>query len=368
MTKDAVIAAYDAEELGQVCQADKEDLLSGQWPGAKGTPERVGRLSRLFVDRGAKSVLAVAHCDAVGKKPSFARETTDKGEVLLKSPWLDDRLGVYTILHLLPALGIEVDVLLTDGEESGQSTAQGFVAPAGKSYDWIVEFDRAGVDTVLYSWFDDKEWFARVAALMSHHRAYPGKYIARGSYTDICSMSSLGVCGLNVGVAYYEHHTDKCFAVEAAYLAQIARWTKFYEVNKGVRAFSSYRQFTPAARTTSSAWYDDYYRRNLGDNYPAVTRYPGAHGHGTVFAGGVQQQSAAKAKGKTFTGGDKCQANGTVGMKRLMKLLHRTNSTALPASRQMVIVPPAAAKTIQPPAAPAATEPEKAPAAAQSAS
>src|SRR3954465_12674834 len=68
------------------------------------------------------TVLAVAHCDFVDCDSShfFAKDG------IVWSSRLDDRLGVYTILDVLPMLGINVDVLLTDGEESCNSTARYF--------------------------------------------------------------------------------------------------------------------------------------------------------------------------------------------------------------------------------------------------
>src|SRR5687767_14937641 len=93
-----------------------------------------------YIDRGG-SVLAVAHLDWVmRRKPMLSKQG------IIQCPQLDDRLGVWVILDVLPAIGVQVDVLLTDSEEVGASTA-GYFIPK-KDYNWVFSFDRAGMDVV----------------------------------------------------------------------------------------------------------------------------------------------------------------------------------------------------------------------------
>jgi len=63
---------------------------------------------------------------------------------------VDNRLGVYLGMELLPSLGIGVDLLLTTGEEEGYSTAALF--RTRKRYHWMFSFDRKGEDVVLYQY------------------------------------------------------------------------------------------------------------------------------------------------------------------------------------------------------------------------
>ena len=46
-------------------------------------------------------------------------ESTQGGHIQF-APQLDDRLGVYCLLGLLPKMGIQLDILLTTGEEHCQ--------------------------------------------------------------------------------------------------------------------------------------------------------------------------------------------------------------------------------------------------------
>jgi len=173
-----------------------------------------------FQDNGSK-VLAVAHCDFVGKDSRFSAALGVGDETLVFSPQLDDRLGVYTILDLLPSLGIKMDVLLTDHEESAGSTAQWFKAE--KEYNWIVGFDRRGTDAVTYEYrgFDEQ--------VCKHFD------VGWGTFSDISVLEHLGVKGVNVGVGYHGEHTPRCFFVVEEYLAQIVRFVRFYQDNKNKR-------------------------------------------------------------------------------------------------------------------------------------
>lgn len=166
-----------------------------------------------FKDQNAP-VLAVAHCDYVdcGSNHFLAH----KGKVW--SSRLDDRLGVYVILDVLPALGIDVDILLTDDEEKGQSTAQ-FFDPANhhnRAYNWIVQFDRRGMGAVCYD-YDAIEPYVQKCFKLDY-----------GSFSDICWLEHLGVCGLNVGTAYYNEHTLGSYAVMAQLRDQLRRFSEFY--------------------------------------------------------------------------------------------------------------------------------------------
>ena len=89
-------------------------------------------------DHGAK-VLGVAHLDTVMNRTPRLRDS------VVIAPQLDDRLGVFCLLNLLPSMGITVDVLLTTGEERGRTTAANFYG----SYNWIVEL--TGRERTLFS-------------------------------------------------------------------------------------------------------------------------------------------------------------------------------------------------------------------------
>lgn len=176
-----------------------------------------------YQDNGA-DVLAVAHLDTVGYSNERGAHyvETEAGTVVF-SRALDDRLGAYTILDVLPKLGITVDVLLTVGEESGQSTAAYFTPP--KQYDWMIEFDRGGTDVVLYQ-YDDKDMRDRVRAC--------GAYVGQGIFSDISYLDHLGCKGANWGVGYQDYHGPRAHAYLEDYFSMIDHWQVFYAMNEGI--------------------------------------------------------------------------------------------------------------------------------------
>ena len=173
-----------------------------------------------FMDNGS-NVLAVAHLDTVRQEKTFDWVQL-AGDCWVFSPRLDDRLGVYTILDLLPKMGLKFDILLTENEETGASTASDF--KTAKQYNWIVEFDRTGTDVVTYQY----DWNRKILS-----KQFP--VIQTGSFTDITSLGHLGVKGLNVGVGYHNcHETTAHFSLDE-YLTNMERFIRFYNTNKEKR-------------------------------------------------------------------------------------------------------------------------------------
>ena len=112
----------------------------------------------IHIDRGSK-ILGVAHLDYVMKDSPQWEDGT------IWTAQLDDRLGVFNLLYLLPRLGMpKYDILLTDSEESGQSTARYFAPPKGRTYNWVFEMDRQGENPVCYQ-YEDAELVERLDAL-----------------------------------------------------------------------------------------------------------------------------------------------------------------------------------------------------------
>jgi len=172
-----------------------------------------------FQDNGS-DILAVAHCDVaarVEKEKHFAIAQLTY-DALVYSTALDDRLGVFTILEVLPMLGINVDVLLTKDEEIGKSTAEKFVTD--KKYNWMVEFDRRGTDVVTYK-YRETVW---KDVLKDYFRA-----VGYGSFSDICELEHLECCGVNVGVGYHDEHTSFCYMSVVEYREQLCRFMAFHK-------------------------------------------------------------------------------------------------------------------------------------------
>ncbi len=198
-----------------------------------------------FKDNGSR-VLAVAHLDTVvrpdRRTPYFS--TTQQAGPYVRSGALDDRLGAYVILRLLPALGVTCDQLLTTGEESGQSTAS-FFNPE-KDYDWIIEFDRAGTDVVMYQ-FEDPASRRLVEA--------SGARMGHGSFSDIAYLEQLGAKAFNWGVGYRgNYHSENGYAFLNDTFAMVAKYLRFHTQNAGVTLPHEAEIPEPAWR---GAWWDD---------------------------------------------------------------------------------------------------------------
>lgn len=203
-------------QLLRRCHAPKESFRElGEFQKTK-----TGDLT--FIDNGGDT-LAVAHLDHYG--PSIPRVFKNVyGFYGVQCEQLDDRLGAWVLLDLLPQFtDIKYDILLTDSEETGNSTAQWFKSE--KKYNWIWEFDRAGTDVVMYDYETDE-----TAKLLESY----GFDVGMGSFTDICYLEQLGCQGINFGVGYHDQHTPRCFAMLRDVLSQVAKFRYFFEKFHGV--------------------------------------------------------------------------------------------------------------------------------------
>lgn len=178
---------------------------------------RKGNRMAWFKDNRS-TILAVAHLDTVNPKGLRWSGQVQLDKTLFFSPYLDDRLGAYTILHVLPALGINVDILFTMDEEVGYSTADLFNIDF--KYNWIVEFDRRGEDVVCYDYGD---------VSLSVKLKSVGFDEGMGSYSDICKLQDIGCKAFNVGIGYENEHSARPFFVIETYEKQIAKFVKFHE-------------------------------------------------------------------------------------------------------------------------------------------
>ncbi len=151
----------------------------------------------IYIDRGA-SVLAVGHLDTV----LFNKNYSINGDRILNCPQLDDRLGVWVILYLLPILypDFRFDILLCDSEEVGLSTGQHY--PIDKQYNWGFEFDRAGTDSVVYD-YQSEHWVNEIKTFSD---------VGIGAFSDISYLEHLGCKFVNVGVGYHNQHSPNCYA------------------------------------------------------------------------------------------------------------------------------------------------------------
>jgi hypothetical protein len=172
-----------------------------------------------FKDNGKDSkVLAVAHLDSRRPFIHFAVPHL-RMDTLIYCPTLDDRLGAYVILDYLPKMKIKYDILLTEGEEVGNSTAQFFKPPTEKEYNWIFMFDRAGTDVAMYDYKDD--FTTKLLKEYDLEATY-------GQYSCIAELEELGVKGFNFGAGYHNNHSDWAFASKIELMENIKKFVSFY--------------------------------------------------------------------------------------------------------------------------------------------
>jgi hypothetical protein len=222
-----VLRVFDYGPLGRICEMHETDFADefGMDTFRCGKASKWDEYDPFYAFKNNGSpILAVAHLDTVMRHEARGATFADTADgPVIYSGALDDRLGAYTILELLPALGINVDVLLTTGEESGQSTAQCF-EPSG-DYHWLIEFDRGGTDVVMYQYEDD-ETIELVRAC--------GAKVGDGIFSDISYMEHLEIKGFNWGVGYADYHGPRSHAFLIDYWSMLGHFLDFHEDNSGM--------------------------------------------------------------------------------------------------------------------------------------
>lgn len=244
--RDRIHAAYDQHTLKRVCEMRETSFARfGEVVTVTNTAHDN---FYVFQDNGA-DILAVAHLDTVAAHSTRAARfvQTEAGPVVF-SRALDDRLGAYVILDMLPKLGIKTDILLTTGEEMGQSTAQHFVAP--RTYNWIIEFDRGGTDVVLYQYQN-----AELSALVRES----GASVGHGSFSDISYLDHLGVKALNWGVGYAgNYHGPRAHAYLNDTFDMVAKFCRFYQKNADLAMPHTVPKYGKRRSNDWSEWGDGY--------------------------------------------------------------------------------------------------------------
>lgn len=239
-------------------------------------------MRHLFIDNGAK-VLAIAHVDTV-LGPARIGMIEEVSPTIGVSAAFDDRLGVYTIIDFLPEILGEnaFDILLTEGEESGMSTASDFTVPEGKEYNWIFQFDRRGTTVVMYQYHNDE--------LEKLLESYSFK-VAFGSFSDIGSLEHLGVKGFNFGVGYHDEHNYHCYVIWDEYFSMVGKFVNFYQHMKNTKLIHTpepKRNSTTRGHYNYYDSYDDWKYRNGKWQTTSIEPYHKGNGQGVkVILNGV---------------------------------------------------------------------------------
>lgn len=242
----------DFEQMRETCLLPIESFVESakKHPGATVFDTKHGPL--IYYNRGS-DVLSVAHLDntpAADGNDHFATFTVNSAkDTFVYTARLDDRLGAYIVMYLLPKLGVNCDILLTTSEEVHNSTAQYFEPPEGKVYNWMFQFDRRGDDAVTYQY--GCEEFLR-------ELRNGGYKIGQGSYSCTKELGHLGIAGINIGCGYHDEHTPFAFASMKEMTPQVEKLVDFYNLHKGRRFLWSKPTYTPpAAQKGQTSYHND---------------------------------------------------------------------------------------------------------------
>jgi hypothetical protein len=167
----------------------------------------------VHVNNGAP-VLLVAHMDTV-ISPRLDKVNTGAG--------FDDRLGVFAATKLCSLFPQYFDLLLTDYEENGSSTAGNFVPK--HPYNLVVGLDREGTGFVDYGLASD--------SLQQTLNRY-GLEEHLGSFSDICFLFNMNCNMFNIGLGIYSSHSPQSGFVIHDFKEQMKKLLFFVEDNHSV--------------------------------------------------------------------------------------------------------------------------------------
>jgi len=200
----------------------------------------------MFKDNGS-NILGVAHLDSHYPPAHFVVANLSHKRIIL-SPVHDDRIGAYLMIDMLPRMGINVDILLTEDEEQGNSSAKHFTPK--KEYKWIFMFDRSGTDVALYQYND-----ADLRAKLKKH----GLEGSHGSYSCIKDMEKLGVKGMNFGSCYYNNHSLDSYLNESELAINLACFRDFYNEFKDTKLEHKEPEYKSYQKWQAPDWYAQRY-------------------------------------------------------------------------------------------------------------
>jgi hypothetical protein len=265
------------------------DTVFGDIPSSQEMARREASAQASYQDKLTKFENGEQKVKPVYYAPSFLSPARREGSNRIVSGALDDRLGVAIILDILPHFMPEFafDILLTDDEETGNSTARDFsqdYLAGGEwgeyidsrllNYQFIFEFDRMGVDAATYDFGNSK-----ASNLLSD----TGWEESQGSFTDICDLDSFDLWACNFGCGYHNQHTRSCSVdlrelyinlLKFSYFVEELGDTVLYnEPKPRYRGWSNAYNYSKSSKVDSYAPYetyvddDDYYKDEKYDSY-----------------------------------------------------------------------------------------------------
>jgi hypothetical protein len=266
----------------------------------------------IYINRGS-NILGVAHLDSVQKFRGF---WINKDYISCAT--IDNRMGAWLMLYGLPAMGIEMDVLLTENEESGCSTASDFIP--SKEYNWGFSFDRGGDDIACYQYYNQD-----VVAMMKSH----GMKATWGSYSDVADLDLNAKC-FNFGCGMHSYHSETAYIRKWELNKMLVGFESFYQEYKGTHLPHKERvkwidqwedDYGPMTKyvqpyTPPREWEDpNYFRQMAKDDYETdtkVTYYPAKTsnlygGYGGSLVDNYHARQATDEPGRFFGDTDDAQ-------------------------------------------------------------
>jgi len=216
----------------------------------------VGGRQYWHIKNGGK-VLLVAHIDTVLQptKPKFKKKR-------IKARGLDDRLGVYMAMTIQAEMPDIVDVLITDDEEIGKSTADMVPTKDLEGYNVIIELDRGGSDFVHYDLAGDD--------LIDAYLEFADE--GYGWSSDIAHLNSPPCGCINVGIGYYKQHAKDSYAKTEEFIKAYHDVSEFIEKYQDVHfdphvpAPIVYTKSFPQNYGHSANYYNEYYNDTYGQD------------------------------------------------------------------------------------------------------
>lgn len=190
----------------------------------------------IYVDNRAP-VLLVAHIDTV-QTPRLDRVNRGAG--------FDDRLGVYLGHKLVRSRPDLFDLLLTDYEETGGSTAAYFTP--SHDYKLVVELDREGEDYVDYGLASSELRWALEDCGFTHQQ---------GLFSDICMMDHVKCNKFNLGLGTHHSHSKDSGFDMGVFERQVKRLLDFVEMYKDIT--------WPEADGKDRGWFGSVYDDDICD-------------------------------------------------------------------------------------------------------
>ena len=154
--------------------------------------------------KGDVPVLLMAHMDTVHKET--CRDIINENGKIYSPQGIggDDRCGIFMIMNIVKEL--HCSVLLCEDEEMGMIGARKFTRSDyvnDVDVNYIIEFDRKGVNDAVFYSCDNKEFTDFVCDNTGFKESY-------GSFSDISTVApALKTAAVNLSCGYYNAHTTQ---------------------------------------------------------------------------------------------------------------------------------------------------------------